>query len=303
MEDQIAAHPERFLGERELVLVSRQLRIGPYRFDLLFADRHGGKLIVEIQRGTLDREHTYKVLDYYDEYREKNPREFIDVMVVANQIPVERKKRLHALGIAFREIPESLFIVDSTDLIAAESDGAPEQDSFSLEDPGGEAIGNANFKSLGPSPFVRTVRAAIEHALREHPEPRQWKVGGESSLTVLHIPVSAEIGREMRAQIWMERPKNGAAACKFEIAGGTDTVYRERLASALRRHFVQRHLPAGTAESSGSTVIRCKLSLPAIMSQADDTPERVALYSQEVDKAVRFFEFLDQSLDGWKPGF
>ncbi len=109
MEDQIASHPERFLGERQLSVVARQFRIGGYIFDLLFEDRHGGKLIVELQKGTLDRNHTYKILDYYDEYRENNPHEFIDVMVVANQITSERKKRLHALGVEFRELPEQLF--------------------------------------------------------------------------------------------------------------------------------------------------------------------------------------------------
>lgn len=109
MEDQIASYPERFLGERLLSVVARQFRIGRYIFDLLLEDRHGGKLIVEIQKGTLDRNHTYKILDYYDEYREANPHEFIDVMVVANQITSERKKRLHALGVEFRELPEQLF--------------------------------------------------------------------------------------------------------------------------------------------------------------------------------------------------
>ena len=109
MENQIASHPERFLGERRLSIIARQFRIGGYIFDLLFEDRHGGKLIVEIQKGTLDRNHTYKILDYYDEYREQNPHEFIDVMVVANQITSERKKRLHALGVEFRELPVQLF--------------------------------------------------------------------------------------------------------------------------------------------------------------------------------------------------
>lgn len=112
MEDQIAADPERFLGEPGLTLAARQYSIGSYRFDLLFADRHGGKLIVEIQKGTLDRQHAYKILDYYFEYRDANPSEFIDVMVVANQITLERKKRLYDFGVAFREIPESAFVTN-----------------------------------------------------------------------------------------------------------------------------------------------------------------------------------------------
>ncbi|MDT8273251.1 MAG: endonuclease NucS [Desulfomonilia bacterium] len=110
MEDKIAENPDLYLGEEGLRLVARQYTIGTYRFDLIFEDRHGSKLIVELQRGTLDRNHTYKILDYYDEYKEANPKEFIELMVIANNIPQERKKRLASHGISFREIPEREFL-------------------------------------------------------------------------------------------------------------------------------------------------------------------------------------------------
>jgi RecB family endonuclease NucS len=57
MEDAIIASPGKYV-EEGLVLLSRQFRIGSYIFDLLFEDRHGAKLIVELQKGTLDRNHT-----------------------------------------------------------------------------------------------------------------------------------------------------------------------------------------------------------------------------------------------------
>ena len=113
MENAIANNPKRYLGENGLLVIDRQHRIGDYIFDLLFQDRHGAKLIVEMQKGTLDRSHTYKILDYYDAYREKNLQEFIDLMVIANIIPEERKKRLRAWGVEFREIPEAEFISSS----------------------------------------------------------------------------------------------------------------------------------------------------------------------------------------------
>lgn len=109
MEDAIIDNPERFIGESGLTLISRQYRIGNYIFDLLFEDRHGGKLIVELQVGALDRNHTYKILDYYDEYKTQNPCEFVDLMIIANTVPQERKNRLKDKGIAFKEIPESEF--------------------------------------------------------------------------------------------------------------------------------------------------------------------------------------------------
>jgi RecB family endonuclease NucS len=64
MEDAICNDPERYIGEKGLKLIARQYSIGTYRFDLLFEDSHGKSLIVEIQKGKLNREHTYKILDY-----------------------------------------------------------------------------------------------------------------------------------------------------------------------------------------------------------------------------------------------
>jgi hypothetical protein len=110
MEHSIIANPEKYLGEMDLKLLSQQHRIGNYIFDLLFEDRHGAKMIVEIQKGTLDRDHTYKILDYYHEYKENNPTDFIELMVIANKIPDERKKRLSNWGVSFKEISEDDFV-------------------------------------------------------------------------------------------------------------------------------------------------------------------------------------------------
>lgn len=109
MEDAVSSDPEKYLGEKALKLIARQYSIGSYIFDLVFEDRRGSKLIVELQKGTLDRTHTYKILDYYDEFKEKNPKEFIELMVIANRIPHERRRRLEAHGISWKEIPESEF--------------------------------------------------------------------------------------------------------------------------------------------------------------------------------------------------
>ncbi len=107
MAEVIIAHAHELLGE-QLSLISRNLWIGRYELDLLFEDRHGAKLIVELQIGSLDRYHLYKVLDYYDEYKTRHPQEFVEVMVVANLISPERKERLAKRGINYREIPEEI---------------------------------------------------------------------------------------------------------------------------------------------------------------------------------------------------
>jgi len=114
MEDAIVKNPEKYI-EKGLHLIKRQYRIGSYIFDLLFEDRHGAKLIVELQRGTLDRNHTYKILDYYDEYKSQNPDQFVELMIIANKITRERRERLFSYGIAFKEIPESEFPENKTE--------------------------------------------------------------------------------------------------------------------------------------------------------------------------------------------
>ena len=53
MEDLIASFPDDFLNESGLKLIARQHKIGNYIFDLLFEDRHDGKLIVVKGDGSL----------------------------------------------------------------------------------------------------------------------------------------------------------------------------------------------------------------------------------------------------------
>ena len=124
MEDLIAADPDKYIGEKGLILKARQYSIGSYRFDLLFKDRHGSKLLVELQKGTLDRNHTYKILDYYDEYKQKKPSEFVELMVIANRIPVERRNRLYSMGISFKEIPKSFILDEIQQRLTVTEDGS-----------------------------------------------------------------------------------------------------------------------------------------------------------------------------------
>jgi hypothetical protein len=246
MEDQIAADPERFLHEPDLVLVARQFSIGAYRFDLLFEDRHGGKLIVEIQKGTLDRNHAYKILDYYDELLELQPNDFIDVMVVANQITAERKKRLHDRGIAYREIPVSWFSVSNS---PSEPNGSslPQTPHNILETRVMNSTGVANGlnretrkPSGGPSAFLRAARLAIQATQ----ESTHWKLSNsDGCLQAIHLAVTSIMKRTNNlgfvAKLWMERPEKGFGMCKFEVVKGKkqDISSRERIVDSIRRHL------------------------------------------------------------------
>ncbi len=109
MADVVVSNSGELLGE-PLELLARNHWIGRYELDLLFRDRHGAHLIVELQRGALDRYHLYKVLDYYDEFKDRHKDTFVEVMIVANIISPERKERLSRRGVSYREIPEATIV-------------------------------------------------------------------------------------------------------------------------------------------------------------------------------------------------
>ena len=108
MERLIRDHPEEFFDE-PLKLVSEQESLPSGVADLIFEDGQGDLVVMELKRGTLLREHVAQVLDYLgdveDRYRGKN----VELMVVANIIPAQRRTKLGRLGVTFKEIPEKRF--------------------------------------------------------------------------------------------------------------------------------------------------------------------------------------------------
>jgi|GEM_PF-2443634 len=305
MEDAIAAHPGQYISERELTLVERQLRIGSYRFDLLFQDRHHAKLIVEIQKGTLDREHTYKILDYYDEFREQNPFEFIDIMVIANRIPGERKRRLESLGIAYKEISEDIFLRDrqssdiSIDVVHEEEKLHIPQDVVASESESAK-IRRSGKTALGPSPIIELSRDAIAEVINTEDYGSIWQLGDNErrgSLTVAYFPVTQWLPKGMKSQIWMERPSSGTAICKFEICGRSGLKeLRERIAAELRKQIVAFGLPPEVEASSGSTLLRRKIPLPISCGGGDYPPSDSDERNAVRQKFQAFFKFLNKSL-------
>lgn len=315
MEDALAANPEEFLGEPGLTLVSRQLKIDRYIFDLLFEDRHGGKLIVELQKGTLDRTHTYKILDYYHAYREKHPHDFIELMVVANNIPLERKRRLQDLGIEYREIPESRFLPKDfkprteaiNELTLAAPAPTPHPAAIAQPASSDTADGDSyHFHSLGDSAFVVKVRKLLLESASG-----DWEIrGGTGSLVAKHRPamdmIANAFGSGMVVQIWLEAPKRQQAKAKFEFASEAKNLskednkdIREKLAQSFRQFLASRGLPDGVETSTGSTTVLIRLDLPGILGREEDTPEKVLPRIGEARRVVEFQKYLDENMQLW----
>lgn len=108
MEDLLWDHPERFLGE-PLTKFDRQLQTGVGRPDLIFETRVGQLLVVEIKKGTVQREVIGQVYDYFGALKKEFPSRSVELMVVATDIPSERRRALEHLNIDCRMIPAKRF--------------------------------------------------------------------------------------------------------------------------------------------------------------------------------------------------
>lgn len=114
-EDILAKYPE--LIEDSLELKGRQVNVSGKVLDLMFKDRRGDTLIVELKKGTIKREHIAQLLDYegffVDEF---NPT--TRVMLIGNHVPKNLQNSLDHHGIEYQYFsPASLreYLVEKSD--------------------------------------------------------------------------------------------------------------------------------------------------------------------------------------------
>ena len=109
MERMLRDHPEEFFTE-PLKLVSQQEAFGSGITDLIFEDAQGDILVVELKRDVLQREHIAQVIDYLADVENRYQGKTVELMIVANIIPAQRRTKLERLGVSFLEIPEAKFL-------------------------------------------------------------------------------------------------------------------------------------------------------------------------------------------------
>jgi len=100
-EDILAAYPE--LIEENLTLEGRQVNVDRKLIDLLFKDRHGQHLIVELKAGVARREHIAQLLDYAG-YKIEQKDAPVRIMLVAHRIPENFKHSFDYFGFEYKEI-------------------------------------------------------------------------------------------------------------------------------------------------------------------------------------------------------
>lgn len=101
-EDLIAKYPE--LIEDDLKLSGRQVNVKGKFVDLLFEDKYGQKLIIELKVGTILRKHIGQIMDY-EGYIVSPYDPTIRVMLVGNRVPMNLQVSLDHHGIEWKEIP------------------------------------------------------------------------------------------------------------------------------------------------------------------------------------------------------
>lgn len=101
LEDIICKYPE--LIEDKLSFKGRQVIVKGKRVDVLFEDRYGQQLIVEIKKGAVKREHVGQLFDYEGHFvSSDNPN--VRVMLVGNRVPENFRRSLDHHGIEWREL-------------------------------------------------------------------------------------------------------------------------------------------------------------------------------------------------------
>src|SRR5438067_7634291 len=98
MEDLLWKYPEKFLNE-SLTQLRRQQSSHVGRTDLVFEDRLGRLLIIEIKKGKLPRGAVDQLHDYYGMLKKEFPDKSVELMVLANIIPDERRLACEKLDI------------------------------------------------------------------------------------------------------------------------------------------------------------------------------------------------------------
>lgn len=107
IENLIATYPEEFFPGEDFKLIGQQYIIEGKKIDILFEDKFGRKVIVEIKRGILTREAAGQIAEYYGLLKEKEKNNFVELILCANVIPKERKLFLESIGISCKEISVS----------------------------------------------------------------------------------------------------------------------------------------------------------------------------------------------------
>jgi hypothetical protein len=104
IENLIALYPDDFFPNEKFELLGQQVNLDGKYADIIFKDKHGRKIIVEVKRGILTREASGQIAEYYGLLKQQKPDEIIELVLCANIMPQERRIFLENIGIECKEL-------------------------------------------------------------------------------------------------------------------------------------------------------------------------------------------------------
>jgi len=107
IEEIIARHPE--LIERDLVLSGRQVTFQGKRVDLMFRDRIGATLIVELKKDVVRQKDVGQLTDYLGAIGPQEEGK-IRIMLIGRSIPKLRRDGMDRIGIEYRQITHQDYV-------------------------------------------------------------------------------------------------------------------------------------------------------------------------------------------------
>ncbi len=108
IENLIVQHPSDFFPKENLNLIGQQYTLKNRKIDILFEDKYGRYIVIEVKRGILSREASGQIIEYYGLLKNSNPDKNIELVVCANVIPAERRMFLENVGIDCKELSVGL---------------------------------------------------------------------------------------------------------------------------------------------------------------------------------------------------
>jgi len=184
IQDIICKYPN--LIEENLSFKGKEVNLKGKRVDVLFEDRHGQKLIIEVKRGTILREHISQLLDY-EGYFVSTDNPDVRVMLVGARVPDNFRRSLDHHGFEWRELTINFLVNflkqnnDSTLLARFKEEDVQIYDKYQSEYDQNQSIKKAlekpvkvkahNFtnpsKDLSPESIQRQVNIIHEEFLKD----------------------------------------------------------------------------------------------------------------------------------------
>jgi hypothetical protein len=104
IENLLVNYPDEFIPGEGFKLIVQQFAIEGRRVDILFEDKHGRQIIVEVKRGILSREASGQIAEYYGLLKNADETKSYELILCANIIPQERKVLLETIEIDCKEL-------------------------------------------------------------------------------------------------------------------------------------------------------------------------------------------------------